>query len=122
MKYFKLYLLFGILNWCFGILIYWLIIKFTDFKPFINVAISNLLSIIEAHYVQRKFVWKTNSKYFLELTKFFRNYLAQFILNIVILQAFVSLSNTNEFQLQIIISTTLTIVLYFANKKWVFYK
>jgi putative flippase GtrA len=82
--------------------------------------ISYLVSIVQAHFMQRKFVWSSTEKYFQELVRFSGAYISQFVANLILLQIFVRFIGLNRSASQVIIVLILTAVMFFVNKNGVF--
>jgi putative flippase GtrA len=82
--------------------------------------ISYLVSIVQAHFMQRKFVWNSTEKYFQELVRFSGAYISQFVANLILLQIFVRFIGLNRSVSQVIIVLILTVVMFFVNKNGVF--
>jgi putative flippase GtrA len=82
--------------------------------------ISYLVSIVQAHFMQRKFVWSSTEKYVQELVRFSGAYISQFVANLVLLQIFVRFIGLNRSVSQVIIVVLLTVVMFFVNKNGVF--
>jgi putative flippase GtrA len=81
---------------------------------------SYIFSTLQAHFSQRKFVWKSESEYLPELLKFSSVYLLQFFLNSVLLVIMNSFMETSREVNQILIIFVLTIVFFYINKNGVF--
>lgn len=115
------YLLVGIWNSIFGIGSF-LVLSYSFPKLFDSVILlfSYLISIVQAHFSQRKFVWNSQESYLGELFRFSSAYISQFVVNLVLLQVFVRLIGLNRSISQVIIVIILTAVMYFINKNGVF--
>ena len=116
------YITFGIWNWFFGVLVFLVLSLFFKSTLHYNllVLISYVISSTQAHFIQRKFVWKSNNDYLLELIRFLLSYIGMFISNVVILTIVVNISNFSPTVLQLIVSPTLVILMYIVNKTFVF--
>ena len=116
------YVIFGIWNWLFGALVFLILSVFFKSTLHYNllVLISYLVSSTQAHFIQRKFVWKSNNLYPSELIRFILSYMGMFISNILILTIIVNITNFSPTVLQLIISPTLVIFMYIVNKTFVF--
>ena len=115
------YLLVGIWNSLFGISNFYLLsIIFNTWPDLIVLGCSYIISIMQAHIVQRKFVWHSKSAYFPELSRFSSAYILQFAINSSLLVlSDVWLTVDREIR-QTVIVIFLTIVFYFVNKRGVF--
>lgn len=115
------YLLVGIWNSLFGVGVF-LVLSQSFPKLFDSVILlfSYLISIVQAHFSQRKFVWNSQAGYLVELFRFSGAYISQFVVNLILLQIFVRYFGLNRSVSQMIIVVLLTIGMYFINKKGVF--
>ena len=115
------YLLVGIWNSLFGISNFFLLsIIFVNTPDLIVLGCSYFMSIIQAHFTQRRLVWGSVAPYLPELFRFGSAYFVQFVINSALL-AFSGLWLPGDRELrQAGIVLFLTIVFYFINKKGVF--
>jgi len=115
------YLLVGIWNSLFGVGVF-LVLSQSFPKLFDSVILlfSYFISIVQAHFSQRKFVWSSQAGYLGELARFSGAYISQFVVNLILLQIFVRYFGLNRSVSQMIIVVLLTIGMYFINKKGVF--
>ena len=94
------------------------------FKSYLHynilLLISYILSSIQAHLIQRRFVWISSNKYIGELFRFMLSYTGMFISNILILTLLVNFTNISPTILQLIISPSLVIFMFLINKTFVF--
>ena len=115
------YLLVGIWNSVFGVGIFLILsLSLPELSDSLILLISYLVSIVQAHFMQRKFVWSSTEKYFQELIRFSGAYISQFVANLVLLQIFVRFIGLNRSVSQVIIVLLLTVVMFFVNKNGVF--
>jgi putative flippase GtrA len=115
------YLLVGIWNSVFGVGIFLILsLSLPELSDSLILLISYLVSIVQAHFMQRKFVWSSKERYFQELVRFSGAYISQFVANLVLLQIFVRFVGLNRSVSQVIIVLILTVVMYFVNKNGVF--
>lgn len=115
------YLLVGIWNSFFGISNFFLLsLIFANTADLIVLGCSYLISIIQAHFAQRRLVWGSTSPYFPELIRFGSAYFIQFVINSALLAlSGLWLPGDRELR-QTGIIIFLTLVFYFVNKKGVF--
>ena len=115
------YLLVGIWNSLFGISNFYLLsIAFIHWQDLVVLGCSYVISIMQAHIAQRKYVWKSNSAYLPELARFASAYILQFVINSALLVLSEKwLTDYREIR-QTVIVILLTTVFYFVNKKEVF--
>ena len=116
------YLVVGVWNSIFGIsCFYFLSAQFIDTPDVVVLGYSYFVSIIQAHFFQRKFVWRSKASYFPELTKFFIVYIIQFIINSILLILSNNYLSTPRELSQTVILVIITVCFYFINKKGVFH-
>lgn len=121
MKYFSRYIIVGFWNSFFGISTFLMIsLVFEQTADVIVLIIAYVPTVIQAHYFQRRIVWRSKKMYFQELLKFTSVYLLQFIINLVLLLLTQGLFNLSREVRQISIALLLTTVFYFVNKRGVF--
>ena len=115
------YLLVGLWNSVFGVGIFLILSQsFPKLSDSLILLIAYFVSIVQAHFMQRKFVWSSAERYFQELVRFSGAYISQFVANLVLLQIFVRFVGLNRSISQVIIVLILTVVMYFVNKNGVF--
>jgi len=115
------YLLVGIWNSFFGVGIFLILsLSLPELSDSLILLISYLVSIVQAHFMQRKFVWSSTERYFQELVRFSGAYISQFVANLILLQIFVRFIGLNRSVSQVIIVLLLTVVMFFVNKNGVF--
>ena len=115
------YLLVGLWNSVFGVGIFLILsLSLPDLSDSLILLISYLVSIVQAHFMQRKFVWSSTERYFQELVRFSGAYISQFVANLILLQIFVRFIGLNRSVSQVIIVLILTVVMFFVNKNGVF--
>ena len=115
------YLLVGLWNSVFGVGIFLILsLSLPKLSDSLILLLSYLVSIVQAHFMQRKFVWSSTERYFQELVRFSGAYISQFVANLVLLQIFVRFVGLNRSVSQVIIVLILTVVMFFVNKNGVF--
>ena len=115
------YLLVGLWNSVFGVGIFLILSQsFPKLSDSLILLIAYVVSIVQAHFMQRKFVWGSTERYFQELVRFSGAYISQFVANLVLLQIFVRFVGLNRSVSQVIIVLILTVVMFFVNKNGVF--
>ena len=115
------YLLVGLWNSVFGVGIFLILSQsFPKLSDSLILLIAYVVSIVQAHFMQRIFVWSSTERYFQELVRFSGAYISQFVANLVLLQIFVRFVGLNRSVSQVIIVLILTVVMYFVNKNGVF--
>ena len=115
------YLLVGLWNSVFGVGIFLILSQsFPKLSDSLILLIAYVVSIVQAHFMQRKFVWSSKERYFQELVRFSGAYISQFVANLVLLQVFVRFVGLNRSVSQVIIVLILTVVMFFVNKNGVF--
>ena len=115
------YLLVGLWNSVFGVGVFLILsLSLPKLSDSLILLIAYFVSIVQAHFMQRKFVWSSAERYFQELVRFSGAYISQFVANLVLLQIFVRFVGLNRSVSQVIIVLILTVVMYFVNKNGVF--
>jgi putative flippase GtrA len=115
------YLLVGIWNSLFGISNFYLLsIIFNTWLDLAVLGCSYVISIVQAHLAQRKFVWQSKAVYFPELARFASAYALQFFINSALLVLSEMWLTINREIRQTVIVVFLTIVFYFVNQRGVF--
>ncbi len=121
MKLVSRYAAVGIWNSFFGVLNFIVLSRlFTLALDVLVLAISYAISIVQAHFSQRYFVWRSKAKYLPELLRFSWSYLFQFLINATILQCTEGLLELSREARQILIALFLAGLFYKINKKRVF--
>ena len=121
MKLVSRYAAIGIWNSFFGILNFVILSRLMQTAPDLLVlAISYVISTVQAHLSQRHLVWRSKAAYFPELLKFASAYLLQFFVNVALLMLSENLFELSREFRQILIVVFLTVVFYFINKRGVF--
>lgn len=122
MKLVSRYVAVGIWNSIFGIFTFIILSRLMDQVPDIWVlALSYGISIAQAHFSQRRLVWRSKAAYCRELLVFSSAYLLQFFINVVLLLFTEDLFNLAREVRQVLIVLPLTVVFYFVNKRGVFH-
>ena len=108
MKVATRYVLVGIWNSIFGVGIFLLLSKsFPKLYDSVILLFSYIISIVQAHFTQRKFVWESKESYFGELFRFSGAYISQFVVNLILLQIFVHLFGLGRSVSQVVIVLSL---------------
>jgi putative flippase GtrA len=117
----KNYLLVGLWNALFGFTIFFLLTEylFQERHQF-NLLLTFAISTPQAHFSQRKLVWKSNAIYWKELSKYTISSLSLYALNATLLEVFVKV-----FELPVVISqllslTVIVVLTYLSHAKYVF--
>jgi putative flippase GtrA len=115
------YLVVGVWNSLFGISIFFILsLALPNSPDLLVLGCSYLISIIQAHFTQRRLVWSSISSYIPELVRFGSAYALQFVINVALLAlSEMWLPKDRELR-QTVIIVFLTLVFYFVNKKGVF--
>ncbi len=116
------YLIAGIWNSIFGVVLFATLIKyFEDSLGYVIIlGISYPISIVQSHYVQRRFVWESSYSYKKELSRFGAVYLFQFATNLMLLSIAVEILGFPVLISQIVIVAILILISFVINKKWTF--
>lgn len=116
------FLTLGIWNTLFGLFLFYLLSEQVEvFQNYqISLLITFLVSTTQAHYTQRKFVWKSEGRYFDELLKFGLATLLIYFVNIVLLELFLRNSSLEVFEAQVVCILILTVLSFGIQKRIVF--
>lgn len=121
MKLVSRYATVGIWNSIFGVSSFIVLSRLLEQAPDIYVLAGSYgISIIQAHFSQRCFVWQSRSPYFPELLKFSSAYILQFLINTILLSLSERMVDLSREVRQLIIALLLTLGFYFVNKRGVF--
>jgi putative flippase GtrA len=116
------YLIFGVWNTIFGIIVFvsfYNILK-NEVHYLAILLLAQSVGVIQSHYTQRRFVWKSNNNYAQELFKFSSVYLFATILNSLMLAALVENNYLDVIPAQLLCALVIIVVMYFAQKKCTF--
>lgn len=86
----------------------------------IAITLSYVISIVQSHFAQRRFVWQSTARYVPELIRFFYAYLAQYLLNLIGLYLCVELLNLDVFVSQLLLLVILSFSFFFVSQILVF--
>jgi len=115
------YVVVGFWNTLFGLgnfyLLLWLL---GDLHYLVVLTISYSLSILQGHFSQRIFVWRSRGPYFRELIRFSGGAIAQYILNVILLHLAVRTFHLNLRWSQLVVIGVLVALSFLFNKRWVF--
>lgn len=116
------YVIAGIWNSIFGVVLFATLIHlFEDELGYaLILGFSYPISIVQSHYVQRRFVWESSYSYKRELTRFGAVYLFQFAANLTLLSIAVEILGFPVLIAQIVIVAILILISFVINKKWTF--
>ena len=116
------YILAGIWNSLFGIALFASLMHLLSniFNYGVILGASYTISIVQSHFIQRKYVWSSNFGYRTELLRFSIVYVGQFAANLVLLAFMVEVLEQEVLPSQIIITGCLIGISFFINKKWTF--
>jgi putative flippase GtrA len=115
------YILVGLWNTFFGLGNFYLLLWLIGESHYIIVlTVSYCLSILQAHFSQRFFVWHSGKSYFRELSKFSTGYVLQYFLNLILLHLAVKSLRLDLRWSQLVVAAILIFIGFFINRKWVF--
>lgn len=116
------YVLAGIWNSVFGIALFASLLYLLSSRTsyLVILCISYIVSIFQAHFVQRKYVWNSSYGYRKELMRFGLVYVGQFTANLGLLTFMVEGLEQEVLPSQILITGFLIGVSFLINKKWTF--
>lgn len=118
---FKSFLFIGIWNSIFGIGNFLILYDiFANLHYSLILTISYTLSVIQSHYSQRKFVWRSSAPYLGELMKFSTANFVQFLLNALLLFVAVESLTLDARLSQIAITGNLILLNFAVAQRYVF--
>lgn len=117
----KKYLLVGLWNALFGFTIFSLLTEFLFLERHqINLLLTFAISTPQAHFSQRKIVWKSNANYWMELSKYTISSLSLYTLNAILLEVFVKVFELPVDISQLLSLTVILVLTYLSHAKYVF--
>ena len=117
------YIAIGVWNTFFGLGNFYALIWIMGRSQYILVlTISYVLSILQAHFSQHFFVWRSNAPYIRELLVFGGGMTLQYVFNAIFLFASVKWLHADPRLAQLFVAAVLAIVGYFFNREIVFKK
>jgi putative flippase GtrA len=115
------YPLVGFVNFLFSILAFWLFSNvFGSLSLMQLVLLSSLISIPISHFMQRKYVWASESLYRAELIKFSSTSAGAIISNILLIDWFYQFLNMGIVATQVILSLLIIAATFFIHYLWTF--
>ena len=82
--------------------------------------ICQVLAVLQAHWAQRRFVWRSQEPFWSELTRFSTVYIAAYVTNLALLVLFVEVLGRPVLESQLIVTILLVIATYSVNRRWTF--
>ena len=118
------YAIAGIWNSIFGIALFGLLLVTLQSKigHLWVLTITTPITVVQSHFVQRRYVWQSNSKYHHELGRFISVYSGQYVANLALLYFLVDTLNFQVFPSQLVITGILIGVSFLINRNWTFAK
>lgn len=116
------YLIVGIWNTLFSFAFFWILLFLLETRIgyLVVLTIAYPVTVIHAHFMQRRFVWLSNSAYRPELLRFVTMYVVLYVANLVLLYLAVDIQSLDPFWSQVTISLILIILSFLMNKRWTF--
>ena len=115
------YLSIGMINFCISISIFSVLsIRFELLSLKQLVLFASLISIPISHFMQRKYVWNSESKYAKELLKFSSTSAGAMISNVLLIDWFYSFLDIGIIQTQLILSLLIIVTTFFIHYLWTF--
>ena len=115
------YLLVGIWNAIFSLSFYYFLLSLLSNKNYqLALLISYIISTLQAHYSQRKLVWKSSTPYLRELVWFSAGVVGQYLVNAFLLLFLVEILNISPKTSQPFVAILVAALSYFYNKDRVF--
>jgi putative flippase GtrA len=115
------YVVVGLWNTIFGFLAFTVLLAaLGDRLYLLALVIAQAAAVVQAHWTQRRFVWRSSAPYLAELVRFSTIYLAVLIANVALLYAAVEWVGTPPLVTQYVIGGGLVLTSYFAQRRWAF--
>ena len=118
------YLIAGAWNTFFGIIILIYSNKMLNhvLNPMLIFSFSSVISVLQAFFIQRKFVWISKNNLKKEIMRFFTLVSVNYLINLILLAVLVSRCKLSFIPTQIFITASLGVSGYFISRHWVFKK
>ena len=111
----------GLWNTAFGLILFTaLLLAIGQSRYEVVFLVSSLISVIQAFFMQRFFVWKSTNRALKEFSRFATTYVLTIGLNFILLKTAVHSFNFSPLAAQYVITAALVISSYGLNKNWVF--
>lgn len=116
------YVVVGIWNTAFSFGMFWVLLHLLEahIGYLAVLTIAYPITVIQSHFMQRKFVWLSNSSYKSELLRFTVIYVALYLANIILLFVAVDMYHFEPFSSQVLISLALIVFSFYVNRRWTF--
>ena len=115
------YVVVGLWNTIFGFLAFTvLLIAFSNALYLLALVIAQTAAVVQAHWTQRLFVWRSSAPYLAELVRFSTIYIVVLIANVVLLYGAVEWAGSPPLVTQYVIGGGLVLASYFAQRRWAF--
>jgi putative flippase GtrA len=86
----------------------------------LTLAVAQVVAVVQAHLVQRRFVWRSREPYFGQLLRFSVLYVFVYVANVLLLSVAVEWGNAPILPAQYVIGGVLIVTTYFAQRAWTF--
>lgn len=117
----KNYLLVGLWNALFGFSIFFLLTQHLSQEHHqFSLLLTFAISTPQAHFSQRKFVWKSNAVYWKELIKFTISSLSLYGVNAILLEVFFKVLELTLIVSQLLSLIVIIVMTYLLHSRYVF--
>lgn len=116
------YLVVGGWNTLFGVLLFIALqVLLGEVLPYpVVLLIAQVIAVLQAHWTQRTFVWRTSGQFWSELTRFSAVYAGSYFANLALLAALVEMAGWQVIRAQIVVSLVVIVATYLVNRVWTF--
>jgi len=115
------YIYVGIWNTVFSLVLFRVLLWFfADLHYQFILLTTFVISNIQSHFTQRKFVWGSNKHYLFELIRFYASSIVSYFANVVLLAVLVRSTNYNIFSIQLGVTLLLLGMSFLSHSKLVF--
>src|SRR6266511_517857 len=116
------YLVFGAWNMLFGLACFSLLyLAFGKTVGYVGIlTVAQIIAVLQAHWAQRVFVWRSKGPYFREFGRFSAVYVAVYVANTLLLALSTDGFGFPVLPAQWVIGMSLIVPAYFAQRHWAF--
>ena len=116
------YIVVGGWNTVFGLAVFaalwWLLESVIGYG--VILLVCQVIATVQAHWAQRRFVWRSEAQFWPELMRFSMVYVAAYFANLGLLALCVEVIGWPVLQSQVAVTILMVVVTYSINKAWTF--
>ena len=115
------YIYVGIWNTVFSLVLFRVLLwSYKDLHYQVILLLTFIISNIQSHFTQRKFVWESDNRYLYELIRFYASSVVGYFANVILLALFLRLTSFSVFLVQLVVTFLLLGVSFLSHSKLVF--